>query len=65
MSQKICTRIQQLSRKKRPPLGAISPWEDVPIPILPQLHADLVIDTGKNQWSTTWPTHGLGHRLSQ
>ena len=44
-------------------VGAITPWEVSPIPIEPQLHADLVIDTGNNQWSTTGPTRGLGHRL--
>jgi len=44
--------------KKNALLGAITPWEVGPIPIAPQLHTDLVIDTGNNQWSTTWTTHG-------
>jgi len=43
--------------------GAITPWEVSPISIATQLHMDLVIDTGNRQWSTTWPTNGLGDRL--
>jgi len=51
------------TKTKKTLVGAITPWEVGPIPIAPQLHTDLVIDTGNNQWSTTWPTRGLGHRL--
>jgi len=64
MPQKIGSRTQQLSRKKekKATTGCHFTLGRCPNP---QLHADLVIDTGKNQWSTTWPTRGLGHRLSQ
>jgi len=40
-------------------LGAIALWEVSSIPIAPQLHTELVIDTGNSRWSTTWPTHRL------
>ena len=37
-------------------LDAITPWEVGAIPIAPQLHMDLVVDTGNSRWSTTWLT---------